>query len=193
MAAHYHNIHWGTHFNTLILSPPSVHHKCSESCCAVILCTGVRSFPLVFISLITLISRHWLLHTIADIAHTTTGASAPWMHGSSDSGWFNRYIRFLNNFGHLNLYTLSSFYCLILLLLLLNSDFPFIGCLCCPWHAQSEMPLQISWSRGQSCGNWKYQGNFSRCRQSQDLCCCAQGGKSQLLSRLLAAQVFRLA
>ena len=154
---------------------------------------GVRSFPRVFISLITLISRHWLLHTIAYIAHTTTGASAPWMHRSSDSGCFNRYIKSLNNFGHLNLYTLSSFYCLILLHLLLNSDFPFIGCLCCPWHAQSEMPLQISWSRGQSCGNWKYQGNFSRCRQSQDLCCCAQGGKSQLLSRLLAAQVFRLA
>ena len=40
MASHYHNIHWGTHFNTLIFSPPSVHNKCSESCCAVILCTG---------------------------------------------------------------------------------------------------------------------------------------------------------
>ena len=113
MAAHYHNIHWGTHFNTLILSPPSVHNKCSESCCAVILCTGVRSFPRVFISLITLISRHWLLHTIAYIAHTTTGASAPWMHRSSDSGWFNRYIKFLNNFGHLNLYTLSCFILLV--------------------------------------------------------------------------------
>ena len=143
------------HISTHLYCHHRVSTMCSESCCAVILCIGVRSFPRVFISLITLISRHWLLHTIAYIAHTTTGASAPWMHGSSDSGWFNRYIKILNNFGHLNLYTLSSFYCLILLHLLLNSDFLFIGCLCCPWHAQSEMPLQISWSRGQSCGNWK--------------------------------------
>ena len=102
MAPHYHNIHWGTHFNTLIFSPPSVHNKCSESCCAVILCVlGGWSvvISVVFISLITLISSHWLLDTIAYIAHTTTGASAPWMHRkSSDSGWLNCYIKFLNNF-----------------------------------------------------------------------------------------------